>query len=80
MFKFDLEQVVWYVEGGIPHSATIQSRMCVENAHDDWVCTREQEDLYQKFGVSIVKYRTVHGIYAEDKLFDSRLALMKSFA
>jgi hypothetical protein len=78
MFKFELGQVVFYLENNIMHSAPIMSRVCVENLHDDWACTKEQKEFWQRFGRSDIKYVTVHGVYSERQLFSSSMELSKS--
>lgn len=75
MYKFALGQVVFYIENNRTHSAAIFSRMCVENLHDDWACTKEEKATWQAFGESCVKYVTIHGTYLESQLFDSLVNL-----
>lgn len=80
MFKFSLGQVVWYLDENKVHSAPVLSRMCIDNHHDDWACTNEQKEVFQRFGASTVKYATIHGEYHEGSLFGSKEELLKSFA
>ena len=78
MFKFNLEQLVFYLVDNRIHSAPITSRMVVENSHDDWACTNEQKAAWQPFGPSAVKYATCHGTFGENQIFESREALSKN--
>ena len=71
-FKFELEQLVHYMEDNRPHSAPVLSRMMVENAHEDWVATNEQANLLTPFGKGGAFYSTCHGIYSENDLFGSK--------
>lgn len=64
MFKFELEQVVFYILSNRLHSAPIRSRMIVENV-----------GLCKDFGDATVSYATVHGNFQEYLLFESREAL-----
>ena len=59
--KYELGQVVHYMMEGRPHSAPIQARMIVENAHEDWACTNEQKGLFTPFGKARIVYATCHG-------------------
>jgi hypothetical protein len=79
MFKFKLDQVVFYLASNKIHSAKIQSRMIVENLHDDWASTDTQKQMWQPWGPSAITYRTVDGEYSEDQLFESREALTSTF-
>jgi hypothetical protein len=79
MFKFELGQVVWYMQDNKVHSAVVQSRICVENLHDDLAPTDDaQKQFYQPWGASAITYQTVHGEYFEDQLFESKEALTSS--
>lgn len=78
MFKFNLDQVVYFMLNNEVYSSKIVSRMIVENAHDDWACTEEQKEMWQPCGPSTVKYATVHGLFDENILFESKEALLSS--
>lgn len=80
MFKYVLEQVVWYLEENTIHSAPILSRICVENLHEDWAYTVEQKQSFTRFGNAKIEYATIHGQYIEAELFDSKLALINSLS
>ena len=75
MFKFELDQTVYYIKDNRLHSAPIMSRMVVENLKPTWNSTKEQVDFYQRFGPCRVVYATVHGTYDESSLFESPEAL-----
>ena len=75
MFKFELDQTVYYIKDNRLHSAPVLSRMVVENLKPTWNSTKEQADLFQRFGPCRVVYATVHGTYDETTLFESREAL-----
>lgn len=47
MFKFELGQAVYYLQDNKVHCAYIQSRMCVENEHDEWAHTKKQKEVWQ---------------------------------
>jgi hypothetical protein len=78
MFKYELNQLVWYLKDNKVHSAKIVARMAIENVHDDYASTDTQKLMWQPFGPSSVKYKTVHGIFDENVLFASRIDLSKS--
>jgi len=56
-------------------SAPVMSRMLAENLHPEWNATKEQVELWQRFGPCRVVYATVHGEHEEATLFESREAL-----
>lgn len=71
MFKYELNQIVWYVKDGKNHSARILSRRYVDNGHDDWSSTQAQRRAFQAFGKAGIEYATIHGIFEEAELFPS---------
>ena len=75
MFKFELDQTVYYIMDNRLHSAPVLSRMVVENLKPKWNGTKEQVDFFQRFGPCRVVYATVHGEHEEATLFESREAL-----
>lgn len=75
MFKFELDQTVYYIMDNRLHSAPVLSRMVVENLKPTWNSTKEQADLFQRFGPCRVVYATVDGVHEEATLFESREAL-----
>jgi hypothetical protein len=78
MFMYDLDQVVFYLLENKVHSASILSRMCIENKCLEGECTKEQEKFYYAFGKNAIKYSTCHGVFEENVLFDSRESLAYS--
>lgn len=75
MFKFKLEQTIFYMHDNRVHSARVLSRMVVENLHDDWVCNKEQESAFGPFGPSQIIYNTCHGLVTEANAYESKEAL-----
>ena len=75
MFKFDLDQLVYFIKDNRLYDSPVLSRMVVENLKPTWNNTKEQAALFQRFGVCCVMYATVHGTHDESSLFDSREAL-----
>jgi len=77
MFKYNLGQVVYYMVENALCSAPILARMIVENAHDEYACTSSQKDFFTPWGESRVMYKTCHGIYTENVIFDSKQKLVE---
>lgn len=80
MFKFSLGQLVYYYINDKLHSAPVLSRRYVDNCHPTWVDTKEQVELFTRFGPNSSIYATVHGEFPEDMLFISTYALAEDFA
>lgn len=80
MFKFNLDQLVWYMMDGAICSAPVITRMIVDNLHDDWACTGEQYEFYQYFGPSGEFYKTVHGVVLSSEAFSSKGELVEWLA
>jgi hypothetical protein len=78
VFKYELNQLVYYLKDNKIHSAPILSRCIVENLHDEWNSTHEQEEFFCKFGKSAILYITCHGFFSEDKIFNSKEDLCKT--
>jgi hypothetical protein len=77
MFKYKLDQLVWYLENNKVHSATILSRRYIDNLFPQKErCTEEQEELFGRFGNECILYATVHGEYSEDELFSTKEELL----
>lgn len=70
--KFELDQLVYYIEHNKMHSAKILARMQVDNLHPDWNSTVEQKSTFTPFGVAGIFYATCHGIYPESRIYASR--------
>lgn len=78
MFKFELEQLIYYIRENRLHSAPVLARVIVENAHDDWACTDAQKELFTPFGKSREAYATCHGFVLVEEAFASREDLVDS--
>ncbi len=78
MFKYELDQVIWYFGDGKVCSAKVLSRAIIENQHDNWNSTDEQKRLFTPFGESGVFYSTCHGTFTEKEVFESKEALKES--
>ena len=70
--------LVWYLgEKGV-YSAHVLSIMTVENAHEDWACTKEQKEAFTPFGPAGTYVATVHYILPINKVFKSKEELLAS--
>lgn len=78
MFKFDLDQLIYYMHDNRIHSAPVVARMLIENAHDDWTSTPEQRDFFTPFGKSCETYSTCHGLVSADEAYASKEDLVAS--
>ncbi len=78
MFKFELDQTVFYLVDNSVRSAKISSRVVVENSHDAWASTKEQKQSWQPFGPSEIRYATCHGILPQGKIFATKEELAAS--
>lgn len=78
MFKFELNQTIFYMRENRVHSAPVQSRIKVENAHDDWDSRPEQVQLYNQFGKQRTLYNTCHGVITEHEAYASKEELLKT--
>lgn len=76
MFKFELNQLIFYVRNDRIHSAPVLSRMIVENAHENWVANKEQSELFTTFGPAQEVYATCHGSVFADAAYASRQELI----
>ena len=75
MFKFELDQTVYYLMDNRVCSAPVLCRMLVENQHPKWNATDKQAEFFQRFGPCRVVYATCHVEHEEATLFESREAL-----
>jgi hypothetical protein len=78
MFKFDLEQTIYYMRENRIHSAPVLARMIVENLKEEWANTNEQKRLFTPFGVACECYSTCHGLIQVDEAFGSKQDLVAS--
>lgn len=74
MFKFELGQLVYYIEDNKLHSSPVLSRIIVENKTE----SDNADEFYMRFGKSRIIYSTCHGEYEEGRLFASKEDLAKS--
>ena len=72
MFKYNLEQLIWYMLNNTIHSASVLSRKYVDNLHNNWTSTKEQIDLFTHYGENSILYRTCHGDISESKAFATK--------
>lgn len=71
-------QEVWYILENKIHSAPVLSIMTVENEHEDWAHTKEQKELFTRFGPAGVFIATVHTTLSAEKVFTSKEDLVAS--
>lgn len=76
--KYNLQQTIYYLLDNKVHSAPVLSIMEVRNDKEDLAYTKEQKELFTPFGKQGIKYATTHGIFPEEKVFDSKENLLKS--
>jgi hypothetical protein len=69
--KYELDQLVYYLNENKLHSANVISRMTVDNIREA-ECNPQQKDFYFAFGPSGTYYRTCHGTFNEKEVFDSK--------
>ena len=78
MFKFELDQLIYYIRNDRIHSAPVLARIIVENAKENWACTYVQKALFTPFGVGREAYSTCHGFVPAKDAFASRQDLVDS--
>lgn len=76
MFKYNLDQTVWYMMEGHICSAPILARMYVDNLHNDWCNNSEQMRVFLPFGFTEIRYGTCHGTVNEKDAFGSKSELV----
>jgi len=72
MFKYQLDQLIYYLKDNKLHSASILSRMKIENLYND-----KNSELFNQFNNEGTFYATTHGIFEEEKVFSSKEELAK---
>ena len=78
MFKYELDQTVWYIKEDRVHSGPVLSRKYVDNKFPkDLRCTDEQEYSFGKFKMEGIWYATIHGIFTENQLASSKKELFE---
>ena len=75
-FKFGLDDIVFYLKNNKICSASVLSRMVVENVHENLKAPDELRQIFCRFGDSGVFYSTYYGVFAEEDLFRTREELM----
>lgn len=78
MFRFELNEIIYYMADNKIHGAPVLARMMVENAHPDWNATEQQREMYQPFGRARVVYATCHGTVDDSMAFYSAQELADS--
>ena len=74
MFRFNLDQIVWYLLDNKICSAPILSRKYVDNKYEGGNVI----EAFQFFGESNISYSTIHAILPEYELFSSKEELINS--
>lgn len=80
MFKFELDQVIFYMRENSLHSAKVLARMIVENQYENWACTTAQKELFTPFGPAREVYSTCHGLIPVEEAFASKQDLIEALA
>lgn len=78
MFKYELDQVIYYFIDNKVHSAPVLSRCIIENLHEDWITNKTQYSTFAAFGKSGVMYSTCHSTLNEYEVFASKEDLLES--
>ena len=80
MFKFELDQLVFFLKDNRFHSAPVLSRKYVDNQHEDWDSTPEQQHSFKRFGDGGIIYATINGEHQEGDLYASKIELVNELA
>lgn len=80
MHPYELGKIIWYLIDNKIHSATLLSRMHIENMRDDWVSNKEQASLFMRWGKTGYYYATVHTELYEDRAFGSKEELILHYS
>ncbi len=75
--KYELEQVVFYMDENHVHSAKVTSRTVVENVHDD-LSAIDSPSKMTPFGRTGIRYQTCHGTWDEQQVFASKKELLEA--
>lgn len=71
--KYELSQVIYYLgDTGQICSAPVLTRAKIENLHEDYASTPEQEKIWCRFGPAGIFYVTCHGVFPEEKCFGNK--------
>lgn len=72
MFKFKLNELIYYIKDDKVHGAPVLSRMKVDNLHEDWDSTDGQRSVFKAFGNKGIYYSTCHGILSEEEVYANK--------
>ncbi len=75
--KYELDQLVFYMDDNHVNSAKITSRCTVENVHDE-LGIHESTREWIPFGLAGIRYQTCHGTWNEDQLYVSKKELLEA--
>jgi hypothetical protein len=75
MFKFALNQEIWYLDMNKVHCAPVISRRCIDNSNHEG---GGSSSFYQQWGRACIEYKTCHGIVEQDLCFASKEELLAS--
>lgn len=79
MFKYKLNQEVWFIRNNKLCSSIILSRQCIDNAYPTWQRfqkTHNHKTHLAQFGNECIKYATEAGIFTEQEITDSKESLL----
>ncbi len=71
-FKFELDQVVFFIRENRVHSAPVLARMVCENLLPNYTSTEAQRELFTPFGADGEHYGTCFGIMPASSLFATK--------
>ena len=71
-FKFELDQVVFFIRENRVHSAPVLARMLCENLRPNYNSTPAQREVFTPFGVDGEYYGTCFGIMPASSLFATK--------
>ena len=76
--KYELDQLIYYMEKNRVHSAKVVARQAVESVKTYDEMTTEDMSFYAPWGKPGVWYKTCHGEYKEEDVFASKEELLAS--
>ena len=74
---YNIGDLIYYIKENKVHSADILSIKVVVNSGIN-VCTKEQHDLFERFGKDCIMYATCHGEFPHDEVYLSKEELLNS--
>lgn len=80
MYKYSLEQTVWYLIENETYSAPVLTRANIENAHEDMIANTTQEKIFAALGRNGNYYVTIHCVIKEELLFESKEDLLLHYS